>query len=440
MKKKWLMLIITVALIAVAVALYFIFAGKGNQRSAVSVNTATVQKGSIKVTVSGSGSAVASVRQTLKPSAAGKIAKVLVKEGDTVKKGQVLFTYEGEDKGDEIKQEELNLQKQQIDLISTQQQFKEKTAAGEDTGDLQKQIDKMLIDIELANDKIKSLKESENPPDPVTAPIAGEITSLSVNAGDQVNENSEIGEIVDYSQLTMTIQVDELDIDKIKQGMQAELQFDALPDQTIAGEVTKIGKEGTASNGVSVFDVTLNIKDTAGIKAGMSGQAVITIQEKKDILMVPIEAVQKIGNRHVVFVPASSSESNSSTPGSQTNTPTNETRTQSRSWRSGAQNSSSAGAASTRRSGSETFTGGANRQMKTVEVGVNNENYIEIVSGLTEGEQVIIPTVVSNSNNSAQLRGGFGGIGGFGGMGGFGDMGESRRSVSGGSGGGGGSR
>jgi HlyD family secretion protein len=150
--------------------------------------------------------------------------------------------------------------------------------------------------------------------------------------------------------------------------MRAEVKVDAMPGKTIEGEVTKISSQGTVENGVGVFNVTIGLKSVEGIKAGMSAEATIIIEEKKDVLLLPIEAVQQSRGQSSVFVPAENGETGPD--------------------------------------------GAPKRESKPVQLGSHNETMVEITGGLNEGDRVILPSSGGNRNNAQRNTGGPGG--GFG--------------------------
>lgn len=218
--------------------------------------------------------------------------------------------------------------------------------------------------------------------DPITAPVAGTLTSLQVVSGDRLTDGKVVAHITNYHDLQSVIQVDELDILKIKPGETADIKVNAIPDHAYTGKVTAVANEGTVTNGVSNFNVTVHIDNPDNLKVGMTTEANILTDSKDNVLYVPIEAVHSRGGQKFVLIPQTSAD------GTQTTA-----------------------------------------VQRTVQTGIHNENYVEITQGLQEGDSVELPAVTPASSSNAQ---GFknGGNGMFGGMGGMNRM-------SGGGGGGG---
>ncbi|MEK3770602.1 efflux RND transporter periplasmic adaptor subunit [Paenibacillus sp. FSL R5-0887] len=447
MKKKkivfWTLGVVVVATAGMLV--YTLLPDKNSQAAEVPINTATVTKGDIVVSVSGAGSVIATETGKVKTKDSGTAAEVLVKEGDLVKKGQTLITFEGNDLSDNLKQEQTSLASLETDLEDKQEQYKKLAVAGaseDELGNAKRSIEKAKTDISAQQEKIASVQEDMLPPDPLTAPIDGTVTTVNIASGEKAMDGSELIDITDYANLSVVVQVDELDIPTVKLGMPATISLDALPDTEFKGTVTKIANEGTASNGVSLFDVTIGLTSSEGALVGMSAEVSVTTAEKKDVLTVPIEAVQERNGKYTVSIPlAAGSAATSKTAGEgQVPMPSGAPDARGGAMPSGAPDARDgampSGAPDARggampsgapdaRSGA---AGGRNRgnssgQMVTVEVGLHDESSIEIVSGLHEGDQVIIPTVISTktgtTSTETETRGGMGGMGGagFGGSG-----------------------
>lgn len=203
----------------------------------------------------------------------------------------------------------------------------------------------------------------------ITAPADGTVTSIGVSDGDRVSKGQVIAHITNYDDLQTTVQIDELDIPKVKVGQTASIKVNAFPDTTYTGKVTAVANEGTVSNGVSTFDVTVHMNKPTNVKVGMTTEVSILVQSKDNALYVPIEAVHSINNEKYVVV--------------------------------------------------EKGDGSVARQ--TVKTGISNEDYVEITDGLTEGEVVQLPRVSASSSSNEQMSGRrmmgeMSGMGGFGGM------------------------
>ncbi|EEA7572655.1 HlyD family efflux transporter periplasmic adaptor subunit [Listeria monocytogenes] len=152
-------------------------------------------------------------------------------------------------------------------------------------------------------------------------------------------------QVPDYDELQLVAQMDELDIPNIKKDQEVKVTVTALPDKTYTGKVKEIAEQGQVQNGVSSFSVIISLDKTDDLKAGMTADASILVNEKKDALYVPIEAVQKDSDdKYYVLVPE------------------------------------------------EKDNGKTKKVKKFVVTGLHNEDNIEITKGVKKGEKVILPT------------------------------------------------
>ncbi|XID94702.1 efflux RND transporter periplasmic adaptor subunit [Paenibacillaceae bacterium WGS1546] len=439
MKKKIAWTAILAVLIAAGTWAGLRYFKQEDAQLAPSFATATVGKGTIDVKVSGTGSIQPSARKSLKAGAAATVLKVHYAEGDAVKAGDVLATYEEDDVSSQVRSKEIDLKKKNLELADLQTKFKQ--APDDETRDsIALSIQKQQLDIEIAQADIEALKESKGIP-PLAAPIDGVLAAFDLQTGDSVNPNAELGEIVNYATLQMVVGVDELDIPKVSVDQRAEIRVEALPDRTYEGKVVAIADEGTSSNGVAFFDVTIELAEATGLKVGMSAEASILTASKSDALYVPVEAVQSSQGRYFVMVPGGGGEEAGAADGSGdsdagqapagSDGETGGMPPQRRSGGEGGgmaeriQNMSDEEREALReqfmagREGAGVGAGpdGESRSAATatrrveVEVGINNEDFIEILSGLREGDVVVLPTA-SRSSSAGNAMGGFPGMGG----------------------------
>ena len=155
--------------------------------------------------------------------------------------------------------------------------------------------------------------------------------------------------------------VDETDISKVSAGQSAKITFDALSGKTYEGKVAKVSALGKATNNVTTYDVTISITSPTDIKLGMNGNVTIPVNSKKNVLIVPVEAIRPQNGKNNVLVSDANQQNG--------------------------------------------------RKLQEVQTGLANETYMEIVSGLKEGDTVLIPMPVS----SQQKQQGFSLFGGMGG-------------------------
>ncbi|MDR2770501.1 MAG: HlyD family efflux transporter periplasmic adaptor subunit [Clostridiales Family XIII bacterium] len=182
----------------------------------------------------------------------------------------------------------------------------------------------------------------------LTAPISGSVISKSVKAGDSLETSTKtvMAVIADMSEMSFTINVDELDIAKVKAGQQAIITVDALAGQVFSGAVDNVGILGTSSNGVTTYPVKIKPDRTDGLWPGMNATATIVVDSVRDVLMIPVTAVNRGSLALVKGGTAAEEEID--------------------------QSEAPDGAVYMR-----------------VETGLNNENFIEVKGGLSEGDVVL---------------------------------------------------
>ncbi|MCH8748731.1 efflux RND transporter periplasmic adaptor subunit, partial [Patescibacteria group bacterium] len=208
----------------------------------------------------------------------------------------------------------------------------------------------------------------------IYAPFIGKIAEVNIKRGEAVSASTNIATLITDQRLAV-IALNEVDIAQVEIGQKATISFDAVEDITVTGEAVEIDAIGTVSQGVVSYDVTISfdVQDER-IKPGMSLSADIITNAKQGVLLVPNAAVKAQGSAMYVEV-------------LQNNQP----------------------------------------YRQTVEIGLSNDTQTEIISGLTEGDEVITQTITtSGAEAPTPTRGtnslfptGRGGGGGFRG-GGFG--------------------
>jgi HlyD family secretion protein len=199
---------------------------------------------------------------TVTATASGTVAQVKAKVGSRVSAGQVLVVLHSDAVDLQIKNANNALQNAELSLNSQK-------------------------------DKITGYT--------IKSPIAGTIVEKSYKAGDKINmQNSQVlCTIYDLSYLTVTLNIDELDIGKVQPGQAVTVTSAAAPGKSYTGTVTKINIKGTTKNGMTSYPVTIRIDKTDGLLPGMNVDAKIVVSSLKDVLLVPTSAVSR---NNIVFL------------------------------------------------------------------------------------------------------------------------------------------
>lgn len=194
-------------------------------------------------------------------------------------------------------------------------------------------LQNMYQQLEYSQDKLEDYA--------ISASIDGIITAQNIKVGDWVSAGTLISTVSNMDKFEFLIPVDELDISKVSLDSKVEVSLDALPEtleNPIKGTITKLPLEGVAAGGVTDYYVTITIPYIEGLRIAMNASADIIIAESRETLKVPMECVSKENGKYYVEV-----------------------------------------------------VNGEIIEKREVELGIQNSSFYEIVSGLTEGEEIILP-------------------------------------------------
>lgn len=163
-------------------------------------------------------------------------------------------------------------------------------------------LENLRLQRETANKSLEEAKEQrENLI--VIAPCDGTIATLNVSEGDEITNGALIGSILEGEDMNLTIAVDELDVVEVAVGQKVKITVDALSDAEMDGEVYKIAPVGSNSGGVTTYDVELTFDAAgSGVRSGMNATGEITVASTDDTLYVPVEALMTIGDATYLMV------------------------------------------------------------------------------------------------------------------------------------------
>ena len=239
--------------------------------------------------------ATASPRATydVRAEVKGTIGQITVSDGMTVTKGQTLATLSNSDLLPAVEKAESDLKTAQENL--------DRIRSGLAANITEVDIKQQEVSLQRAEAAVTSKAEQVTSLE-IRSPINGVVLSRSIGVGDEVVAAGQLFVISDLSSMQIVIAVDELDIVKLKLGQQATIVMDALPGKSYTAEATRIAGEGTVRDGVANYDVTLTLKNPQGLMPGMTANATILLDSKKGVLLVPSEAIRTSGTRKTVTV------------------------------------------------------------------------------------------------------------------------------------------
>jgi len=356
---------------------------------------ANVTRGDLARSVVATGKIEPLVKVEVKSKASGIVEKILADYGDHVKAGQVLVELDKEQLRARVAEARANLQAAQAAVESAQATYERNKvdAEGPDIPFLKSTVErnrKLAADgvvsastlddadkayqlalnkqmsaqrylavsrAEIARSKAQVAQmqaaldsaEEDLRNSTIVSPMDGLVLSRDVEVGDAVSSILILGSqatlvmtLGDVSEVYVKGKVDEADVSKVYMGQRSRIVVESLKDKKFEGKVTKISPMGVEKDNVTTFEVKVSIQNPTGeLKANMTANAEIILEEKQNVLQLPEAAVIYDKDRHTfVETPA---------PGAKTG-----------------------------------------KQKLPVKLGISNGVKTELISGLKEGQQVIL--------------------------------------------------
>ena len=248
------------------------------------------------------------------------------------------------------------------------------------------------LDVEKARtaleDSEERLKETK-----VYAPIDGVVTTRPAQIGTIVSSGitnlgggTSVMTVVDLSRLFVLAPVDEADIGKVRKDQQVTISCDAYPDKKFEGKILRIAAKGTNTSNVVTFDVKIEVLGEGKelLKPEMSTDIEIVVADRKDVLRVPSEAVhtrekekQKV---RYVMVPVEGAATQAATQSATTVAATSPKEPE----------KADAGSADSAKSDAAKGVKKLATAERVVTLGVDDGKFCEVLSGLKEGDKVVI--------------------------------------------------
>ncbi len=242
------------------VVFYYNFKGSTAKENKVSYSRYNLGRGNLEVTLLSSGDVQPQNRVAIKPPIAGRVEKILVNEGDKVKKGQILAWMSSSERA-------------------------------------------ALLDVASSKGS-KELSEWQElyPPTPILAPIDGMIIQRNMESGQTFTTADAI--LVMSDRLTIKANVDETDIARIKLHQKARIVLDAYQSLFLDAQVVHIAFDATTVNNVTTYvvDVVPNSAPPQ-MRSGMTANVYFVLDHKKNIILVPTEAITQQGNKTFLKIP-----------------------------------------------------------------------------------------------------------------------------------------
>jgi HlyD family secretion protein len=305
-KKKKIWIIVGIILVvAIFVAINVLKSGE----KTYPVQAEKAKKGDLTSIVTANGKLVPRTDVKISAYVPARIEELPVKEGDLVKKDQLLVQLDETEYKAAVNQAEAQLKSARANLeqaqltYNRQKELFDKKLTSQEQHDLsmtdlkQAEAQNQQTEANLAQAKYALSKTT------ITSPMDGMVTSLNAEVGEIVmigtmnNPGTVIMTISDMSEIEAEVEVDETDIADVNLGQEAKIKIDAFPDTTFKGKVSEIGHTALISglgtqDQVTNFLVKVVLLDSVpNLRPGMSASVDITTNHRENILKVPIQAV-----------------------------------------------------------------------------------------------------------------------------------------------------
>ena len=407
-KSFWLKALIVIIILGVVGGIiYSLF---GTKKSTTQYQTGTVEKGTLVVAVTGSGTVSSANNTNITTQATGVVSTLYVKDGDKVKSGDKIMEIDLDLDGKQTASQALssyqsaknNVDSAQANMYSMQSAMftnwdtfmkiaQNGTYQYEDGSP--NNINRSLPEFHIADDNWLAAEAKyklqqnvvyqaqtvlnsawsayQKASSTVYAPISGTVSGLALQIGSVINSNAssqtsnvsntKIANVKTDATPIVSISLTEIDVPKVTIGDKATITLDAYPDKTFTGKVVSIDTVGAVSSGVTTYPTVIKLDtDTTTILPNMAVSANIITTTKNDVLMVPTSSVQQNtdGTNYV-----------------------------------------------------QVMKNGVVSQA-TVETGLSSDTQTEIISGLSEGETVVTATINTATTSTTTTTSVFSSFGG----------------------------
>ena len=309
MKKK--LVISSSAIVVLAVAGYFIFVGSKSS-SDTALGKIKVVRGTITDKVLAVGTIEPQNEISIKSQVSGVVKKMFVDAGTFVHAGDPLIEIKPDptplelaDAKRQVQLEQVNLDNLQKESVREDSMMSKQLISDKEYEDFIRDFQGEKLRLKIAQEHLGLLENGKVKIDEteiesiIRAPIDGFILSKTVEVGDPVTpmttyqDGTVLMKAANMENLVFKGTVDEIDVGKLKEGMEAELKVGALPTDTVHGILKKISLKADKKDNATVFPIEIQIPKGTHItlRAGYSANASIIIQKKINVLTLPERVV-----------------------------------------------------------------------------------------------------------------------------------------------------
>jgi len=276
--------------------------------------TTEVKTGSIEDIVKAGGHVEPVISTVVRSEVTGRIDKILIEDGASVEAGQVLLELEKTERQTELEEAKRLFEAQQLRVARARRDYerlaglRQKNFTNEkDFLDAETELRLMEIDLEVRRARLEKARDNLAKTT-IVAPHGGVVSNFDLNPGQvitgatSVNEGTTLMTINDLLHLHVRTKINELDINKIREGMEARITFDALPDEAFVGRVDQIFSYAEREGNERIFRVLVTFEARNQIvRPGISATVELPIAQAVDVPVVTPTALFKSGSGFVAY-------------------------------------------------------------------------------------------------------------------------------------------
>jgi HlyD family secretion protein len=410
MNKKKIIYATVVGLIAVAGIMYFLFRSSGSNYV---FDTVKVARGNISNTVTATGTLEATETIDVGCQVSGVIETLYVDYNSIVKKGQLIAELDKSTLLSTLKTAEADLEEAEANYEYQGKNLNRMKKLFESNVLAESDYDAAIYTYKLSKASVKSAQASVEKANrnlgyaSIYSPIDGIVKDLEVEEGNTVTASYSTPELFiitnDLSEMQVEADIDEADIGQIKLDQRVDFTVDAFPDDTFTGEVSEIRLEPTEESNVITYTVIILVKNPEKkLKPGMTASITAYVQEAKDVLLASGKGLRFTPDREMM------TEYMSALPDDQKMGPP-----QGKNDKGAGMQSSASGEKQGPPSGMTEeddthktlwIKEGEIIKPVQVEIGINDGSQIQILSGLEEGQEVVVSMEKGVAEKTAEVE------------------------------------
>lgn len=320
------------SLIGLAVAVLVVFGAmkaRANDKKEpeLSVKTGKSEIADIQVKVTEVGTVEPEVKVDVKSAISGKVVDIFHRDGDVVRKGEVLARVEPDlnqaqslaDTKNSLSAAQIRYEQAKRNYESDHSLFVQGLLATKQNRDSETEYLSAKQEYEKSQEKYALVEKSGIPigqsaqqfkGSNLVAPMDGVVLTKNVEIGESItsgvssfNAGTVVFTVADVSKMIVKAGVNEVDIGKIRVGMPVRVTLDAYPKVKFQGRIDRIAPAVRIDDKVRVFDVEIRL-DAQGreLRSGMTANIEVNAERKEKVLTVPVESVFQRDDSEIVFV------------------------------------------------------------------------------------------------------------------------------------------